>query len=257
MRSFLASAEASMPMRRGAAIGPIIRGGRGDSPPSSGSGEAGERPAPPLYSPGPAPPPEESPLPASKTPTWRRFVAYGFGAALLALADPAASPLAPWNLVAGTALCLLGAFWRVWGCAHLRKNQAVITSGPYAHVRNPLYLGTLLNLFGFGLAAGHPVVVYGLLPAGLLAFALYYVPKKERVESDRLRRRFGEAFDVYHAAVPGYLPRPTRWGKASRERGSWALVVENSEVPTLFLILAGLAVLHGRHFGLIPSLIPG
>jgi protein-S-isoprenylcysteine O-methyltransferase Ste14 len=203
-----------------------------------------------------AAPPGDPPLGASKKPTWRRFVAYAFGAALLGLANPAGSPLAPWNLVGGAALCLFGAFWRIWGCGHLRKNQAVITSGPYAHVRNPLYLGTLLNLFGFCLAAGHPVIVYGFLPVGLLVFTFYYVPKKERVESERLRKRFGQEFETYHAAVPGYLPRITRWPQAGTERMSWPLVVENSEVETALLIVGGLAVLGARYFGIIPQFLP-
>lgn len=196
-----------------------------------------------------------SALGASRKPTWRRFVAYAFAAALLALADPAASPIAPWNLLAGGAACLLGAFWRLWGCGHLRKNQAVITSGPYARVRNPLYLGTLLNLFGFGLAAGHPVILYGLLPAGLVAFAAYYVPKKERVESERLRKRFGAEFEEYHAAVPGYLPRLTAWSGAKPAPMSWALVVENSEVETQLLILAGLGVMAARYTGVLPPFL--
>ncbi len=213
-------------------------------------------PLPPVYSrrsaPRTAPLPTEAPLAASRFPTWRRFIAYGFAAALLALADPAKSPIAPWNLAAGAALCLFGAFWRVWGCGHLRKNQAVISSGPYAHVRNPLYLGTLLNLFGFGLAAGHPVILYGLLPVGLLVFALYYVPKKERVESERLRKRFGAEFDEYHDAVPGYLPQLRAWPKAKQEPMSFALVVENSEVETQILILVGLGVMVGRFTEVIP-----
>jgi hypothetical protein len=128
----------------------------------------------------------------------------------------------------------------------------VITSGPYAHVRNPLYLGTLLNLFGFGLAAGHPVILYGLLPAGLLVFAVYYVPKKERVESERLRKRFGAEFDVYHAAVPGYLPRLTPWKDAKQAPMSWPLVAENSEWETFALICGGLGVMVARYFGVLP-----
>ena len=190
-------------------------------------------------------------------PTWRRLVAYLFALALLALADPAnGKGLGAWGLGAGTALCLFGEFWRIWGCGHLRKNQAVITSGPYSRVRNPLYLGTLLNLLGFCMAAGHPVIVYILLPIGIAIFAFYYVPKKERVESDRMRKRFGAEFDAYHDAVPGYLPRLTRWPGAKDLPMSWALVVENSEVPTACLILAGLAVLHGRWFGAIPAVLP-
>jgi len=245
VRSFFASAEASIPMRSGRS-------------PMEGFHLPKEGPRPRRYTPRvPLRRDERSPpLPASKTPTWRRAVAYLFALALLALADPAnGKGLGAWGLGAGTALCLAGAFWRIWGCGHLRKNQAVITSGPYARVRNPLYLGTLLNLLGFCAAAGHPYVVYGLLPAGILVFALYYVPKKERVESERMRKRFGEAFEVYHRAVPGYLPRLTAWEGSRPAPLSWGLVVENSEVPTALLILGGLGVLHGRFFGLIPAVL--
>jgi protein-S-isoprenylcysteine O-methyltransferase Ste14 len=137
---------------------------------------------------------------------------------------------------------------RVWGCGHLRKNKDVITSGPYAHVRNPLYLGTLLILVGFCVAAGDEVVLYGLLPVALFVFFVYYTPKKERVESDRLRRRFGARYDAYHAAVPGYLPRITRWSGASDLRWSASLAVENSELSTAVFVATGLAVLAARAF---------
>lgn len=180
--------------------------------------------------------------------TWRRLVAYAFAAALLGLAQPRSSPLWPAGFAAGAALAVAGEALRVWGCGHLRKNQQVVTSGPYARVRNPLYLGTLLILVGVCLAAGQRVVLFGLLPAGLAAFFLYYTPKKERIESDRLRRRFGRRFERYHAAVPGYLPRLTRWEKASKDRWSAALVVENSEVETVLFVLAGLTVLAVRAF---------
>ena len=180
--------------------------------------------------------------------TWRRVVAYAFAAALLGLAHPRSGPLWPAGFAAGAALALAGEALRVWGCGHLRKNQHVVTSGPYARVRNPLYLGTLFILVGVCLAAGQPVVLFGLLPAGLAAFFLYYTPKKERIESDRLRRRFGRRYERYHAAVPGYVPRLTRWEKASRDRWSAALVVENSEVETVLFVVAGLAVLAVRAF---------
>jgi len=107
-------------------------------------------------------------------------------------------------------------------------------------------------VFGFLLAAGHPIVVYGLLPFALVVFAAYYVPKKERVESERMRKRFGAEFDAYHDAVPGYLPRITAWKGAKQDRMSWPLVVENSEWETFALICGGLGVLVARYFGWIP-----
>jgi protein-S-isoprenylcysteine O-methyltransferase Ste14 len=178
--------------------------------------------------------------------TWRRLVAYAFAAATLILVyvdrKHHADWIEPWGLWAGAALAVVGEWLRVWGCGHLRKNQDVITSGPYAHVRNPLYLGTLLIIVGMCVAAGTRIIVYGLLPLGLIAFFAYYTPKKERVESDRLRRRFGARFDVYHDAVNGYLPRLTRWSGASNERWSASLVVENTELPTVLFVALGLAV---------------
>jgi len=184
----------------------------------------------------------------SKALAWRRLVAYAFAAATLVLASPAQSALWPWGFAGGAAVAVAGEALRFWGCGHLRKNKDVITSGPYAYVRNPLYLGTLLIVVGFCVAAGNAVVLYGLLPVALLAFFVYYTPKKERVESDRLRRRFGARFDAYHDAVPGYLPRITRWSGASDLRWSGRLAVENSEGSTAALVATGLAVLAARAF---------
>ena len=47
---------------------------------------------------------------------------------------------------------------RIWTFGHLEKNQHMITTGPYAHSRNPAYLGSFLIVCGFGLAAGTPFV---------------------------------------------------------------------------------------------------
>jgi protein-S-isoprenylcysteine O-methyltransferase Ste14 len=177
--------------------------------------------------------------------TWRSFTACTFAVATLVLVylnrNDRPSWIHPWGMAAGATLAVLGEALRVWGCGHLRKNQDVITSGPYAHVRNPLYLGTLLILVGICLASEISIVLYGLLPVGLLVFCAYYTPKKERVESDRLRRRFGARFDAYHDAVPGYFPRLARWSGASSERWSGSLVVSNTELPTVGFVLFGLA----------------
>jgi protein-S-isoprenylcysteine O-methyltransferase Ste14 len=158
--------------------------------------------------------------------TWRSFTACTFAVATLVLVylnrNDRPSWIHPWGMAAGATLAVLGEALRVWGCGHLRKNQDVITSGPYAHVRNPLYLGTLLILVGICLASEISIVLYGLLPVGLLVFCAYYTPKKERVESDRLRRRF-------------------RWSGASSERWSGSLVVSNTELPTVGFVLFGLA----------------
>jgi len=179
---------------------------------------------------------------------WRRLVAFAFAAATLALARPAESPLWPWGLAAGCFLMVVGEALRIWGCGHLDKNQRVVSSGPYAHVRNPLYLGTLSIVVGVCVAAGSSLVLYLILPLALVVFFGYYAPKKERIESDRMRRRFGARFEEYRSSVPGYLPRLKRWSGASRDRWRAKLLVENTEIPTVLIVAAGLALIVVRAF---------
>lgn len=76
------------------------------------------------------------------------------------------------------------------------------TRGPYAHVRNPLYLGNLLLCLGLLLIAHRPWA-YAL---GLGFFAVQYA-FIVRAEEAFLRERFGAAYDAWAATVPRWIPR--------------------------------------------------
>lgn len=91
---------------------------------------------------------------------------------------------------------------RAWGTGHLRKNDALAITGPYAYTRNPLYLGSFVMGVGFTIASGR--FVLGIVFAAL--FLGIYVPVM-RVESATLRKLFGESYQRYVAAVPLFLPR--------------------------------------------------
>ena len=54
----------------------------------------------------------------------------------------------------GVVLVFFGTAIRVWAAGHLRRDQTLTTSGPYAHSRNPFYLGRLLLLLGFAVMSG-------------------------------------------------------------------------------------------------------
>ena len=187
-------------------------------------------------------------MPASKRLTWRRAVVYLAILVLLFLA--LISRPHPVFYASGVLLIALGEFTRIWGTGHLEKNQRLVTSGPYAHVKNPLYLGTLLIMFGFAAAATHPGeaslwVLCGLLPFGLACYFIYYFPKKKRVEYDRLRRRFGEEAETYIQSVPDLIPRLTAF-KGEKRRWRFELVVHNSELETLGLIIAALILIGSK-----------
>jgi len=118
----------------------------------------------------------------------------------------------PATLVVGVPISLVGLLLRAWGSGHLRKNDALATSGPYAYTRNPLYLGSFIMGLGFTIASGKWWL-------GVLFVALFlgiYLPVM-RVESATLAQLFGEGFQAYAGAVPVFFPRitPYRTGAAT------------------------------------------
>jgi protein-S-isoprenylcysteine O-methyltransferase Ste14 len=109
-------------------------------------------------------------------------------------------------LFAGGVIALLGLAFRAWSAGHIRKNDALATSGPYAHTRNPLYLGSFVLGLGFTIASGRPWL--GLLFAAL--FLGIYLPVM-RVEASTLSQLFGDDYTRYAAAVPLFIPRITAY----------------------------------------------
>ncbi len=77
-----------------------------------------------------------------------------------------------------------------------------IAVGPYRYVRNPMYLGALALLAGYGLVVGSVAVLILTAGAGLLAHAFVVL-----VEEPGLRRRFGESYERYTRSVMRWLPR--------------------------------------------------
>jgi len=111
--------------------------------------------------------------------------------------------------LAAVVLAALGAVLRVWGTAYLGRSVvfdhamqagAVVAAGPYRHVRNPLYLGSVLTAFAISI----------LMPASgavvfLLLFALF-VARLALGEEAFLKTRIGDAYAEYCERVPRWLP---------------------------------------------------
>ena len=97
----------------------------------------------------------------------------------------------------GVLLVCAGGGLRLWAAGHLRKDEVLTTGGPYAFVRNPLYIGSLTIAIGFSLMLRS----YLLLVPLLAGFAFAYQAETRREET-ALRQRFGAAFAQYRQAVP-------------------------------------------------------
>jgi protein-S-isoprenylcysteine O-methyltransferase Ste14 len=119
----------------------------------------------------------------------------------------------------GLPLAFAGEVLRCWAVGYsgtTTRNDAVtapalVTAGPYAYLRNPLYLGNFLTAVGFSLAftgnnspAKRAALVASALGSMLAVYATI-VPHEEAY----LRETFGEAYDAYAAKVPRAIPRAT------------------------------------------------
>ncbi len=156
-----------------------------------------------------------------------------FAAVFLIFARPTTLTLA-----VGGGIALLGLLIRAWASGHIRKASELAVTGPYARTRNPLYLGSLILGLGFTVAAG----VWWLTLLFLALFIGIYLPVM-RVESEDMRRIFGEEYEVYAANVPALLPRPTRWqpGGAAFDFGLYLQYREYRAAAGAALALGALA----------------
>ena len=147
------------------------------------------------------------------------------------------------GVMVGMVLIILGEGIRIWAAGHLQKNETLTVTGPYAYVKNPLYIGSILITTGFCILADN---IY-LLAASTFMFCFHYIPYKKRVEGDRLRKIFGSPYADYDDQVPEYLPR---WTPYSKEKGSWQFkcFIENSEEGILMIIIAGILLILSRPF---------
>ena len=124
-----------------------------------------------------------------------------------------------WSVLGSLLLVVPGVWLRAYASGYVKKNREITMTGPYAHTRNPLYLGSMLLAFGFAAASRSWIIVIALA----VLFALIYVPTI-RSEEEYLRAHFPE-FEGYARRVPRLFPRltPARVEGTDAERGSFSV----------------------------------
>ncbi len=146
------------------------------------------------------------------------------------------------SMALGAIVVVPGLLIRALASGHVRKNESLATSGPYAYTRNPLYLGSLLMGVGFAVAARSWWVGVALV---LMFFAIY-VPVIHDEEAF-LRRTFPE-FEEYARRVPRMLPGLARAPSPAPEPSagfSLDLYLKHREYNALLGSLAMMAALAG------------
>ena len=113
-------------------------------------------------------------------------------------------------LLLGGGLAVVGLLLRGWAAGTIHKDQSLATSGPYALLRHPLYVGSLLVGAGLAVAGGR----WFFLPLFLALFALVY-GRTIRWEEGEMDERFGAAHEEYRRTVPRFVPRIRPYAPAS------------------------------------------
>jgi protein-S-isoprenylcysteine O-methyltransferase Ste14 len=157
---------------------------------------------------------------------------FAFAIVFLWIAKPSPASLA-WSLL----LVLPGIALRAYASGYVKKNRELTVTGPYAHTRNPLYLGSLSIALGFAVAAQNWWILAGI---AILFFAIYL--PVIRSEEEFLRGVF-PGFDDYCRRVPRLFPRITPGMQGEAGKFSAALYSRHREYNALMGAVALYAAL--------------
>jgi protein-S-isoprenylcysteine O-methyltransferase Ste14 len=131
------------------------------------------------------------------------------------------------SLIIGGIIVFLGQAVRVWAGGHLMRNLELSTSGPYAYMRDPFYLGRMLLIIGFSVMAwGYAWIV---MVVALLVFFTNYIPRKYRKEMTRLENIFGQEYRDYSAYARSLIPRLKPYPKAKNKPWSLELFLKDNK----------------------------
>ena len=127
-----------------------------------------------------------------------------------------------WSFVLGLSVALLGETIRIWsvryaGSATRTTGQVgadeLVTTGPYGHMRNPLYLGNFL------LSLGILLIAWPWMPWFLLLYLILFYFQYTAIiglEEEFLRNKFGRIYSEYEKNVPRFFPQIKNWGQGNR-----------------------------------------
>jgi hypothetical protein len=169
---------------------------------------------------------------------WRVRLGYPLAIIILVLAHPT-----PQSILYGALVGIIGLLIRAMAAGHLRKQEVLTVTGPYAYTRNPLYFGSAVLTLGVAIAT------HSWIPALLLLgyFALFYSIVMRREEQE-LRVHHGASFDDYARSVPLFVPRltPAKLAGGGEAAFSFAQYQKNREyraaIGFLLLLLVLLAI---------------
>ncbi len=141
------------------------------------------------------------------------------------------------TVAAGLALVVVGQVFRIYAAGFIFKNTQLASNGPYALVRHPLYLGNILILAGFTLAAANLYVA-----AGVIVFFLIWYPAAITYEDNKLERLFEDEWREWSKSIRAIIPGRFHWADLKAEGwDTYQSLIRNGELPiSLYLLSCGI-----------------
>ncbi len=173
---------------------------------------------------------------------WLAMIVYFFGIERISIHSiPSAIALG------GIAVIVLGILIRSISAGALHKNAQLSTSGIYAIVRNPLYVGSICMLIGLNIIIGNLVIAV----VSVALFLATYIPTILNEEAG-LRSAFPEETREYFASTPRIIPNILRIGALRDATWSGSQWYRNHEHNTIIAAIALVAALeiYNRYYAI-------
>ena len=137
----------------------------------------------------------------------------------------------------GLALAVAGQIFRIYAAGFIHKNKQLATTGPYALVRHPLYLGNFLIMIGFTIASAYLYVTLGVV-----LFWLIWYPAAIAYEEAKLERIFEDEWRAWSKNIRAVIPGRFRFADLKAEGwDTFQSLIRNGELPLpLYLGRCGL-----------------
>ncbi len=143
------------------------------------------------------------------------------------------------SLMTGIWFILTGLFLRSWANGYAIKLEKLTTSGPYAFVRHPLYLGTMLLVLGF-------IIMLKIYYAGILLLLIMIgvYGRTIKKEEQMLEQKFKQQYIDYKNKIPAILPTVFPYREGEKWSFSWRRLVKSQEYKLFLWMMILVIVFH-------------
>jgi protein-S-isoprenylcysteine O-methyltransferase Ste14 len=118
-----------------------------------------------------------------------------------------------WRTSVSVPILVIGIFLGLWSFLHFLRVKGtpvpfnppprLVTTGPYAYIRNPMLTGLFITMLGLGLWVNSVSLIFIYTPL----FILINVLELKAIEEPELAKRLGVEYTIYKQRTPMFIPR--------------------------------------------------